>query len=128
MSKFRREDKFPLPAFRSKRWEWAPTNSRNNSNRLVVMKDFALAATNSIEEVWGKKNVLVGTCAYHASSRWLDTAGKSHVRKKENLKLIMADFQFARDCPYVSLVPIVVDAMVSKWKKVYKEDTLADSW
>ena len=92
------------------------------------MKDFALAATNSIEEVWGKKNVLVGTCAYHASSRWLDTAGKSHVRTKDNLKLIMADFQFARDCPYVSLVPIVVDAMVSKWKKVYKEDALAEAW
>ena len=48
MARFRRKDKFRLPP-RGTKWKWVPTEEK----RLVLMKDHALAATNSVKK-YGK--------------------------------------------------------------------------
>lgn len=121
-----REDSFLLPSLPpGEKWEWKPPPGK----RLVVMKDAALAATNAVAKVWPKADVVVSTCAVHACNRWLDTAGRTHLKQPKQWKdKMIQDFEIFKNCPYIGLVDIVREAMVSKWTKRYKEGAAAKAW
>ena len=121
-----RGNDFCLPDLEpGQKWRWEPTGNR----RIVVMKDAALAASNAISTVWEGKEVLVGMCSYHASARWIDAGnGKKYLKKKENRKKILMDFQAFKNCPHEHLVEIYQQAMVDKWSKVHGEKKFAEEW
>ena len=120
----KREDSFDLPAPGPTPWKWEPAVGK----KLVVMKDYALAASNAVKEVWEGTDILVGTCAYHASARWLDTKGRKLLRDHDNRALMMADFELFKNCPHLHLVEVLQVAMIGKWAKVYKEPVVAKEW
>ena len=117
----KREDKFLLPTLEEgERWTWSPPTA----GKIVIMKDAALAASNAIKKVWPTEEVVVGTCAYHASSRWFDTKYKN----LESRDSMQKDFEILKNCPHLHLVPILHREMLSKWKTVYKQKKVADEW
>ena len=121
----KREDKFDLPVLPTgTTWKWEP----QTGHKIVVMKDYALAASNAVQKLWEGSEVFVGTCSYHASARWLDTKGRMLLRDKENRSLMMADFEKYKNCPHKDLVEYLLVSMVQKWIQVYNEPHTADAW
>lgn len=120
-----REDSFALPVLGPhEKWEWVPKHDM----KLVVMKDFALAASNAVKDVWEDDDVLIGTCSWHAGSHWVEDTGKKFLIKKENKSLIKNDLEALKNCPYSHLVELYTNQMLLKWKTVYKEQAISEKW
>lgn len=115
-----REDSHSLPA-KGTQWSWNPTK------RLLLMKDGASAAENAAATVWADHIISAHMCSWHASTRWMQQ-NPSLLRDKKHRKMILDDFEAFKDCPTLSLVPGWKDAMLTKWRREYRELELAEAW
>ena len=94
------------------------------------MKDTTFSAGNAAIEIWDfddNSKAGIGMCSVHAYQRWKDVH-KYLACDKENLELVNQDFESFKVVPFLSLVEILKEKMMKKWKTTYKESDFSEAW
>ena len=102
-----REDRIPVPKVEEgTKWELIPTD------KVVVIKDSAPAASNAVAKVWEDYEVHVATCCTHADIRWRSNySGKFNDREKS--QVVSADFQYRyKLLGHINLLPVAQSRLV----------------
>lgn len=117
-----RDDIVPLPPVGE---EWF----LDTDGVVAFTRDHAAAPTNGAEEVWPGKVQSID-CHVHASTLWVpDHRGLiAAVDKKDMQGKLIGDLMELKNCPHAQLAEPMKDAMITKWRDVYKEPEIAQLW
>lgn len=119
------EGQYELPSSEENDWEWTFLK------KLIIQKDYALAATNAVKDIWDPSNnkFIKGMCSVHASTRWFSNNPKYFNNKGKDRSLpLQKDIKLFKIVPCIHMVPLLRKKMMDRWKNIHKEPVVAEHW